>query len=888
MAGVVLAVAVALDGAALCVEDSRAKDTAAVSSRVDWPEFLKRHDLIWETPPGQFDHGAFLGNGLLGAMIYSDGPNRLRWEMGRSDVTEHRRDNNRLPIGGMVLHTAGRIQSGTIRLDLWHAEVRGDLTTDKGTLKFRSLIHTEEMFLLVELETSDGEKDAKFSWSATPAVDAVNASFKDPPNPPSRTDTEGDVSVCVQPRVAGGEFATAWKEVPLDATHRRLFLSIADSLPGNTAKQDAVASVERAGKADLNALVERHRNWWHSFYPKSFVSVPDTKVESFYWAQMYKLGCATRSDRPVMDLLGPWFRNTGWPRIWWNLNIEICYLPVYASNHLEIGESLVRFLDGNRANFVRNAKEIWKFDDCATVPHTTCYEGLRGNGSRAPQGYINPGDFTWALHDYWLHYRFSMDENIITDQQKHAFYPLLRGSVNLYLKLLVKGDDGKLHLPTMHSPEYGDAKDNNYNLALLRWGCQTLLDLNRRYKLNDALVPEWENVLQNLVDYPRDENGMRIGANVPFSRSHRHWSQMLMMYPLYLMNWEQPEHRDLMRKSVEHWLSVQNGREIYGWSRAAASSLYSAMGDGDKALFNLHKHLSDKRFVMPNTMYIEGSPVIECALFAAKSLQDMLVQSWGGTIRVFPALPTEWKDAVFHDLRTEGAFLVSAERKGGKTRWVRIRSLGGEPCHIRSTLDGDARATVGGKDVSAKALGDGVYELGLAKDEEALLYAGDRPQAPTVEPLVAAAEDCNQYGVKVRKKKDLKLALSSGKPAKASSIWSAEYDAAKAFDDDDSTRWGAAPNSRSGWLEVDLQQDALIGRAVIMEIGFPRTEEFAIEYKAGDMWKELVHGTTIAGEKTFDFAPVTARYVRLTILRANEVPTLEEFRVLPPASKATP
>jgi hypothetical protein len=33
---------------------------------------------------------------------------------------------------------------------------------------------------------------------------------------------------------------------------------------------------------------------------------------------------------------------------------------------------------------------------------------------------------------------------------------------------------------------------------------------------------------------------------------------------------------------------------------------------------------------------------------------------------------------------------------------------------------------------------------------------------------------------------------------------------------------------------------------------------------------------------------VTARYVGLTILKANEVPTLEEFRVLLPAPKAAP
>ena len=92
--------------------------------------------------------------------------------------------------------------------------------------------------------------------------------------------------------------------------------------------------------------------------------------------------------------------------------------------------------------------------------------------------------------------------------------------------------------------------------------------------------------------------------------------------------------------------------------------------------------------------------------------------------------------------------------------------------------------------------------------------------------------------------------MATGKSAKASSVWNEPgYEAAKAFDGDESTRWGAAPDARSGWLEVDLGKDAQIGRAVIKELGFQRTQEFAIEYKDGEAWKELAKGANIAGEK---------------------------------------
>jgi alpha-L-fucosidase len=130
-------------------------------------------------------------------------------------------------------------------------------------------------------------------------------------------------------------------------------------------------------------------------------------------------------------------------------------------------------------------------------------------------------------------------------------------------------------------------------------------------------------------------------------------------------------------------------------------------------------------------------------------------------------------------------------------------------------------------------------------------------------------------------------ALSCGKPATASSTWGAGFEADKAIDGDAESRWGAAPDTRSGWLEVDLGRDTVVDCAVIKELGLHRTEAFAVEYKAGDNWKELIKGSTIAGEKVLKFTPVTARNFRLNILKANEVPTIEEFQLYAPGTKIT-
>ena len=112
----------------------------------------------------------------------------------------------------------------------------------------------------------------------------------------------------------------------------------------------------------------------------------------------------------------------------------------------------------------------------------------------------------------------------------------------------------------------------------------------------------------------------------------------------------------------------------------------------------------------------------------ANIVQNMLIQSWTdpaadrpGPIRIFPAVPSEWKDAEFRNLRTEGAFLVSAKRTDGKTEWVRIKSLAGEPCRVRPAFDGEVRIK-SERPLKLKQVSPGIYEIDMKKSDEAVLY----------------------------------------------------------------------------------------------------------------------------------------------------------------------
>lgn len=710
---------------------------ARIEDRVDWAEYLGRQDMVWNGFPRQWEEGAFLGNGQLGAMIHRESStNTVNWIIGRSDVAFNA---FRIPIGTLGLKCAGAWKGGTMRVDLWNAEARGVLRTDAGEWQFRSFTHSDQMVQVIEVTASEGEKVV---WEWEPGLAAntrklarrEKLSDADQNEPPVRS-AEGDIQISFQPLKPAGGHATAWKTVASDAASVT-FLSVGYSTRDEaSARAEAVAAVKKAAEAGVESLTRTHRAWWHEFWPASFVSIPDARLESFYWIQIYKMASGTRPGRPALDLMGPWFRLTPWPKIWWNLNLQLTYWPQLTGNRLELGQSLCELIDNGAANLAANAKPFEA--DSAAVGRATGYDCI------GPMGGKTWGEelcnLPWAMHNYWLQYRYSMDDAML----KNRLFPMLKRSINFYLHLLKEGPDGRLHIPGGLSPEYeGQPSPNpdcNIDLALLRWGCQTLLSICERLKISDPQIPQWKSTLEKLVPYPQDENGLRISASVPFARSHRHYSHLLMIYPLYIMTPEQPENRELVVTSLKHWMGMPGA--LQGYSYTGAASISALLGEGDDALRYLNKLLDSR--IPPNTLYMEAGPCIETPLSAAASLNDMLLSSWGDRIRVFPGAPAAWKDVVFHNLRAEGAFLVSASRRDGRTQWVRIRSLAGEPCRIRPGLAGEVKSTV-----PMKPAGDGAYDLRLAKGEEAILYVGERPQALVVAPVDTDPKKQNAWGQK--------------------------------------------------------------------------------------------------------------------------------------------
>jgi len=762
----------------LFVLNAVAQNNSNVKLNVNWSKQLAQHDLVWNEIPKDYFAGAFVGNGLLGTILFKDDQlaNTLRFEIGRTDVFDHRTaspsayETSRVPIGQLLLTPVGKILKIQLRTDLWNAEIRGELTTTAGTLSFRCFVPSAEELIIVNTKSTGNENGAQFSLRPQLAQSAryiakhamnleMNVAYEQ--NPPIKTEKIDGVEVFTQPLLMGDDYATAWSDQQKNTNEHTVLVTVANRW-GKYRKHaagsaiDAVATIKAGQKKSILAMEAEHRNWWHHYYPASFVSFPEPRLESFYWIQLYKLASATHPNRPVIDLLGPWFKPTAWPLVWMNLNVQLTYYTFGITNHTNLEDNLYQLLDRHTQQLINNVPKEFQ-NDCAGVTNPVGYDDLYNpifiSEDKNNTHELNIIVLPWLMQMYYLHNQRTMD----TVRLREKIYPLMRRAFNVYRRILYLGEDGLYHIPYTYSDEYGSAKETSLNIALASWGFKTLIAIANQLKIKDSLLPVWQDRLNKLADYNTNEDGIMVGKDKPFAKPHRHYSHLFAIFPLYDMNLDNaPNKLPLMQKSVQHYTDLDGDNCIYKFS--GASSLWSALGNGDSALKWLNRSLELlPRFGVPpapsriptltqNTFYSEReNPTFESPISAARSMLDMLLQTWGGVIRVFPSMPTNWKDASFYQLRSEGAFLISANRLAGKTQFIQVTSLAGEPCTLKT--DFTTPVKIVGTATVIKQIG-GLIQLKLKKGASVILYTGNKPKSFEINPIAIKPADMNFWGVK--------------------------------------------------------------------------------------------------------------------------------------------
>lgn len=635
-------------------------------------------------------------------------------------------DYNRLDIGKIKIFPESKILGGSIELNIFKAEIRGRIKTNVGELCFIAYTPRTSDLNIIEIEYAD-----TYHIKYVPGLPSSprfvvfperkeKMNYTDNPQP-ILSSYGTDEGSCLYKLNAGGDYAVYWKKVKQDAQKSYICVSAVNETPlSGVSLTKAKETVESVDVTNIAMIKEEMHHWWERYWEKSCINIPDKQMENFYNIQMYKLAVNSTPEGPAMDCLGVLYKTTQWPGLWWNLNVQLTYMSTLTTNRDEQSENYIKLMD---EYFLR----LIQTQDLAKI-----------------------GDYAWALHTYYsiLKYRGTNWSEI-----KEKFLPKALAVAEKYQSTLVM-KNGIYHLMQTESPEYEGFKkydNSNYNLALFNWLISAIKEV---CLYSDTQLQELDSlsmIKDKLHSYPEDQNGLMIASDKPLSKSHRHYSHLLSFYPLKLQNMQDEDTRKLLLKSLEHWLNIENGKALAGYSFTGAASLYALLGDGDNAYKQLRAFLNSPigiSILLPNTMYVETNgknPVIETPLSAATAISELLLQNVNNTIIPFPAIPRSWKSyCSFKNLRTEGGFIVSAEMADSELKWVKIHSLSGMPCTIK--LEGWNNVyCLDNKEKDIDRLENGCFSIRLKKGEEIVLSENEGCTTTWKYP---GKSDKSYYGVK--------------------------------------------------------------------------------------------------------------------------------------------
>jgi alpha-L-fucosidase 2 len=418
------------------------------------------------------------------------------------------------------------------------------------------------------------------------------------------------------------------------------------------------------------------------------VSLPDPLLERQYYLDTYKLGCVARSHTPAITLQAVWTADNGSLPPWkgdfhHDLNTQLSYWPTYSGNRLALAASFTHWMWGIRKE-ARAYTQHYFGKPGLNVPGVTTISGKPMGGWI--QYSMSPAISAWlAQHFYW-EWKYGMDPAFL---RKRA-WPWVRECARFLEHLTYISPSGKRRLPLSSSPEYHDNRIEawfegftNHDLALAHFAFQAAAELASTLG-QDKEAAHWQALRSELPALDQSQNGLTIAPGQELDESHRHHAHLIGIYPLTILNPDIPTDSALIRRSLAH-LQQQGTRSWTGYSFAWAASLFAQARDAENAAQNLQIFASN--FVSTNSFHLNGDQkggqysnftyrpfTLEGNFAFAQGVHEMLLQSNKGYIEVFPAVPDTWTTLSFRNLRTEGGFLVSAEKVAGKLARVEIFS----------------------------------------------------------------------------------------------------------------------------------------------------------------------------------------------------------------------
>ncbi len=458
-------------------------------------------------------------------------------------------------------------------------------------------------------------------------------------------------------------------------------IAVESKFKSNEPLEFVLNRIKKVSKNSLSTLIKEHDKWWENYWGKSSISINDTVLMKAYYQGLYTMASCSRDKKFPPGIFG--WTTTDAPA--WNgdyhlnYNFQAPFYALYAANRLEQGEPqdapLIDFMQRGEwyAENVTNTRGILYpvgigplgIEVTRNFPRYEKESGglFFGQRSNAAYGLINMAQNWRCTYDI--------------DYGK-KIYPYALAVINFwedYLKF--ENDRYVIYGDAIHE---GSGKDKNpvLSLGLVRNAFDLIIDLSSTLKIDENRQEKWRDILGKISDFPvqiRNEKKVFRYTEEGVAWWNDNGLGIQHIYPANAITLDSDsELLNVAHNTIDEMQRWQDNNTSSSFFMAAIRVGY----DPTIILNELHKYALH---TYPNGFQLNNPHGIENSCTVANALNEMMCMSAGNVIRLFPVFPKD-QDACFKNIRTWGAFLVSASLKDGIISDVIMISEKGKTCTL--------------------------------------------------------------------------------------------------------------------------------------------------------------------------------------------------------------